>query len=57
MESPVAKATYVGTQAIWKVFWQRADLMWHRYDPDSEVRTIEQFLAIVERDEYSCFFG
>lgn len=26
MESPVAKATYVKTQNVWKVYWMRADL-------------------------------
>jgi hypothetical protein len=57
IESPVAKATYVKTQQIWKVYWQRADLKWHRYDPDPEVKTIEQFLEVVERDEYGCFYG
>lgn len=31
MESPVAKATYVKTQNIWKVYWMRADLRWHAY--------------------------
>ncbi len=57
IESPVAKATYVKAQQIWKVYWQRADLKWHRYDPDPEVKTIEQFLKVVERDEYGCFYG
>jgi len=34
-----------------------ADLKWHRYDPDPEVKSIEEFLALVEKDEYGCFFG
>jgi len=29
MEEPVAKATYVRSQNVWKIFWQRADLKWH----------------------------
>ncbi len=57
MEHPVAKATYVKTQGIWKVYWQRADLKWHGYEPDPEVETLQEFLAIVDRDEYACFFG
>ena len=57
IESPVAKATYVKTQKIWKVYWQSADLKWHRYDPAPEVKTIEQFLEVVEQDEYGCFYG
>jgi len=57
IEAAVAKATYVRTQATWKVFWQRADLKWHRYDPDAEVDSIEAFLRIVGADDHCCFFG
>lgn len=57
MEHPVAKATYVKSQAIWRVYWQRADLKWHRYEPDAEVRTLEDFVAVVEKDEFCCFYG
>lgn len=56
-ESPIAKATYVKKTNSWKLYWQRADLKWHRYDPAAEVKTIEEFLAIVEKDEYGCFWG
>jgi hypothetical protein len=54
---PIAKATYVRTQDVWKVFWKRADLKWHGYEPAAEVRSIEQFLAAVDADPYGCFFG
>ena len=57
IEESVAKTTYVKSRNIWKVFWQRADLKWHRYDPEPEVKTLEEFLDVVERDEYACFFG
>jgi hypothetical protein len=57
IEELIAKATYVKSRNLWKIFWQRADLKWHRYDPDPEVDSIEDFLNIVERDEYACFFG
>ena len=57
IEEPVAKATYVQSRNLWKVYWQRADLKWHRYDPDPEVDSIDDFIKIVERDEYACFFG
>ena len=57
MEHSVAKATYVKTQRIWKIYWQRADLKWHGYEPNYEVETLQEFLAIVDRDEYACFFG
>ncbi|MBX9846813.1 MAG: DUF3024 domain-containing protein [Xanthobacteraceae bacterium] len=56
-EEPIAKATYNRKKKVWKVFWQRADLKWHPYQPHPEARTIEDFLTIVDDDEYCCFFG
>ena len=52
-----AKTTYVRSQRVWKIFWMRADLKWHRYDPFPEVKSIEKFLEVVNQDQYSCFFG
>lgn len=57
MEQPVAKATFVRSQALWKIFWMRADLKWHGYEPLPMVSSIEKFLAAVEKDEYACFWG
>jgi hypothetical protein len=57
MEHPVAKTTYVRTRGIWRIFWQRADLKWHAYEPDAEVKNLEDFIAVVEADEYGCFYG
>ncbi|HKJ04341.1 MAG TPA: DUF3024 domain-containing protein [Geopsychrobacteraceae bacterium] len=57
IESPIAKATYVKKTNSWKLYWQRADLKWHGYEPTPEVKKIEDFLAVVEKDEYCCFWG
>jgi len=57
MEHPVAKATFVRTQYLWRVFWMRRDLKWHGYEPNPEVRSLQAFLEVVGRDEYCCFFG
>jgi spore coat polysaccharide biosynthesis protein SpsF (cytidylyltransferase family) len=57
IEEAVAKATYVKSRGIWKIYWQRADLKWHRYDPDPEVKTLEKFIEVLEKDEYACFYG
>ena len=57
VESPIAKATYVISKKIWKIYWQRADLKWHSYEPTLETRSIEEFLSVVENDEYHCFWG
>lgn len=56
-QHPFAKATYVRTQNQWKVFWKRADLKWHGYEPASSVKSINEFLAVVDADPYGCFFG
>jgi hypothetical protein len=57
IEHSVAKATFVRTQAVWKVFWQRADLKWHSYSPAATVGSVEKFLDLVEQDPYACFWG
>ena len=41
----------------WKIYWKRADLKWHGYEPVPEVSVVEEFLAVVQKDEFSCFFG
>lgn len=56
-ERSFAKTTYVRTQGLWKVYWMRADLKWHSYQPDAAVARIDDFLAVVAKDEYACFFG
>ncbi len=57
IEESVAKATYVKTRRIWKILWQRADMKWHKYQPFPEANTLEEFLGVVDADEFSCFYG
>jgi len=57
IEEAVAKARHVKSRDTWLVYWQRADLKWHKYDPMPEVNTLEAFLKLVDKDEYACFFG
>jgi hypothetical protein len=54
---PYARARYFKSRDLWRVYWMRADLKWHLYEPDLEAKTIERFLAIVDKDEYCCFKG
>jgi hypothetical protein len=56
-EHSVAKATYVRARGVWKVFWLRQDLKWHSYEPHPIAKNIEEFLAVVEKDEHCCFYG
>ena len=57
IEEMQAKTTYVKKSKTWKVYWQRADLKWHSYQPVPEVDTLEDFLALVSKDEHCCFKG
>ena len=57
LEHPIAKATFNKSNRTWKVYWRRADLKWHGYQPKAEVARIEDFLEVVEKDEHGCFFG
>jgi hypothetical protein len=57
LEHAVAKATYVKAEGGWRVYWQRQDLKWHRYDPVPVVGSLEAFLQLVDEDEHACFWG
>ncbi|KGH12942.1 DUF3024 domain-containing protein [Comamonas thiooxydans] len=57
IERPFANASWVKTQKVWKLYWQRADLKWHSYEPAAAVPTIEAFCHVVDKDLYGCFWG
>ena len=57
LEQPAAKASFVKTRGVWKVFWMRADLKWHPYPPAPTVASVEKFLELVEADAHACFWG
>jgi len=57
VEAMVAKTTYVKKDKIWKIFWQMSDMKWHSYEPNPKVKTLEEFLFIVEADQHLCFYG
>ncbi len=56
-ESPIAKTTYIKSKNHWKIFWMRADLKWHSYGPFPVVKTLKEFIQIVEDDNHGCFWG
>ncbi len=57
IEHAIAKATYVKRAKEWRLYWMRADLKWHRYEPVSEVNDLDEFLQIIEEDAFGCFYG
>jgi Protein of unknown function (DUF3024) len=56
-ESPIAKTTWVKSKNCWKVFWLRADLKWHSYKPVATVKSISEFVKLVDQDKHGCFWG
>ncbi|WP_016988113.1 DUF3024 domain-containing protein [Flavobacterium sp. ACAM 123] len=57
VENNVAKATFVKKNNHWKVYWQRADLKWHSYTPKPILENLLDFIRLIEKDEYGCFWG
>ncbi len=54
MEHDLAKVTYIRTKKIWMVYWMRANLKWHQYEPAATFATA---MEIVAADANGCFFG
>jgi len=57
VETPVARLRYVKSRDVWKLFWMRADLKWHRYPPLPESDRLEVLLREIDEDPNACFFG
>jgi hypothetical protein len=56
-QTEVAKAKYVKSRKIWKIYWMRANQKWELYPYAPEVKDISEFFEIVKEDEFACFFG
>jgi hypothetical protein len=56
-EIPVAKTTFVKSLGRWKLYWQRADLKWHLYQPEPLFDQLPDVLDAVETDAFGCFWG
>jgi hypothetical protein len=57
IDHPIARVRWIGTKKEWRMYWMRADLKWHAYEPASAIRSISDALEEVHRDPYGCFFG
>jgi len=54
---PCAKLKFVRSQNVWKLYWHRADMKWHAYDPCKSSRDLAKLIAEIDTDPYGCFFG
>ena len=57
LRTPVAKLRFVRTIGLWTLYWMRADLKWHRYQPAEPTADLAALVEVVDRDEYGAFFG
>ncbi len=57
IEESIVKLRYVRKHKIWRIYWKRADLKWHSYQPCPEVGSLGEALGVVDADAYCCFFG
>jgi len=56
-EHSFAKITFVKSKNIWKLYWQRADLKFHRYDPKESANQLSDLITEIDTDTHGCFFG
>jgi hypothetical protein len=56
MESAIAKTTSIKAKGHCNV-WLRSVLKWNIYQPKPSVKTIKQFVVMVQEDQYHCFGG
>jgi len=57
MHTPVAKLRFVRTTGLWTLYWMRADLRWHAYEPAASTADLAALVEVVDRDEDCAFFG
>ena len=57
LDSFLAKATWVKSRQLWKIYWLRASGRWQSYEPRPEVTSLEDFCRVIDDDEYGCFWG
>jgi Protein of unknown function (DUF3024) len=52
-----AKTTFCKKNAMWKIYWLRANLKWNLYEPKPTVEKPPDFLKEVDQDKFGCFRG
>ena len=57
MTHDFAKTTYDKKNSIWKIYWLRSNLKWDSYQPKPSVKKLQDFLKILDKDEFGCFKG
>ena len=55
--APMAKLTYVKSQGVWKLYWQRANMKWVKYEPKESSKELSTLVQEIHHDALGCFFG
>ena len=55
--APFAKLKFIRSKNHWRLFWQRADMKWHKYGPLDSSRSLAELVAEIDADTHGCFFG
>lgn len=53
----VAKFKYIRSRNKWVLYWMRADLKWHRYEPAEGLSNLKDLVQVVKEDNLCCFHG
>lgn len=57
IQIPSAKAKFIKSKNIWRIYWHRANNKWAAYTPHPEVKELSSFFRIIDEDGYGCFWG
>jgi hypothetical protein len=57
LRSQFAKASYIIKHDHWKVYWSNSHGKWLLYEIAPKVKSLRQFLKLVEEDDCNVFFG
>lgn len=57
LHSPAARLRFFRSRGEWRLYWMRADMKWHAYDPDEMPADLASLVAVVDEDKYCAFFG
>jgi hypothetical protein len=56
-EEAVAKLKFTRRTGKWRLLWQRANMKWYAYTPDSPCVSLADFVDEIDADPWGCFFG
>jgi hypothetical protein len=53
----IAKLRNIRSRATWTLYWMRADLKWHLFEPVAPAKDLDALVKVVDENPYGAFFG